>query len=342
MAAAAIHDLALALPKAELHLHIEGSLEPELMFKLAHRNNVAIPYKTVEDVRAAYKFTNLQTFLDIYYAGASVLITAEDFAELTLAYIQRAHSEGLRHCEIFFDPQTHTARGIKFETVVDGIEAGLREGKERFGVSSVLILSFLRHLSEEECFECLELAMPHLARFGGVGLDSSEVGHPPSKFSRLFAKCRELGLRVVAHAGEEAPPTYIWEALNDLQVCRIDHGVQSEKDEALLEHLAKTKTPLTVCPTSNISLRVFNDMADHNVVRLLRRGLMVMVNSDDPAYFGGYLLANYEGLAACGATPEDLVQLAKNSFTSSWLPDAEKARYFAEIDAVFAKWQAAQ
>ena len=327
--------LAKALPKAELHLHIEGTLEPELMVKLAERNHVKIPYASVEEVRAAYKFTNLQSFLDIYYAGASVLIKKEDFKDLAYDYVKRAHSEGLHHVELFFDPQTHTARNIPFATVIEGLEEGLELAKKEFGVTYILIMSFLRHLSEEDGFATLQAAMPYLKKIAGVGLDSSEVGHPPEKFSRLYAKCRELGLKVVAHAGEEGPAAYMWGALNDLKVCRIDHGVRCETDPQLVEHLIRIKMPLTVCPLSNTGLKVFPHMKDHNIIRLLRKGVMVTSNSDDPAYFGGYIGANFAALEACDAKPEDLVQLAKNSFLASWLPEAQVQAKLQEIDAVY-------
>ncbi|WP_292041002.1 MULTISPECIES: adenosine deaminase [unclassified Brevundimonas] len=325
------------LPKAELHLHIEGSLEPELMFELAQRNNVAIPYDSVEAVRAAYDFSNLQDFLDIYYAGANVLLTAKDFEDLTFAYFTRIAADNVRHAEIFFDPQTHTDRGVAFETVVEGIIAGMKRAETELGVSSGLILSFLRHLSEEAAFETLEMAKPYLDRFIGVGLDSSEVGHPPSKFERVFAACRELGLKICCHAGEEGPPAYVHEALDLLKIDRMDHGNRSMEDEALVERLAKEQMTLTVCPLSNLKLCVVKDLKDHPIPSMLAKGLHVTLNSDDPSYFGGYVNDNYIQLArAVGLTREQVIQIAKNSFEGSFLPEDKKAQYLAEIDAYVA------
>ena len=325
------------LPKAELHLHIEGSLEPELMFELAQRNNVAIPYDSVEAVRAAYDFSNLQDFLDIYYAGANVLLTAKDFEDLTFAYFTRIAADNVRHAEIFFDPQTHTDRGVAFETVVEGIIAGMKRAETELGVSSGLILSFLRHLSEEAAFETLEMAKPYLDRFIGVGLDSSEVGHPPSKFERVFAACRELGLKICCHAGEEGPPAYVHEALDLLHIDRMDHGNRSMEDEALVERLAKEQMTLTVCPLSNLKLCVVKDLKDHPIPSMLAKGLHVTLNSDDPSYFGGYVNDNYIQLArAVGLTREQVIQIAKNSFEGSFLPEDKKAQYLAEIDAYVA------
>ena len=325
------------LPKAELHLHIEGSLEPELMFELAQRNNVAIPYDSVEAVRAAYDFSNLQDFLDIYYAGANVLLTAKDFEDLTFAYFTRIAADNVRHAEIFFDPQTHTDRGVAFETVVEGIIAGMKRAETELGVSSGLILSFLRHLSEEAAFETLEMAKPYLDRFIGVGLDSSEVGHPPSKFERVFAACRELGLKICCHAGEEGPPAYVHEALDLLKIDRMDHGNRSMEDEALVERLAAEQMTLTVCPLSNLKLCVVKDLKDHPIPSMLAKGLHVTLNSDDPSYFGGYVNDNYIQLArAVGLTREQVIQIAKNSFEGSFLPDDKKAQYLAEIDAYVA------
>ncbi|WP_312127971.1 adenosine deaminase [Brevundimonas sp.] len=325
------------LPKAELHLHIEGSLEPELMFELAQRNNVAIPYDSVEAVRAAYDFSNLQDFLDIYYAGANVLLTAKDFEDLTFAYFTRIAADNVRHAEIFFDPQTHTDRGVSFETVVEGIIAGMKRAETELGVSSGLILSFLRHLSEEAAFETLEMAKPYLDRFIGVGLDSSEVGHPPSKFERVFAACRELGLKICCHAGEEGPPAYVHEALDLLKIDRMDHGNRSMEDEALVARLAAEQMTLTVCPLSNLKLCVVKDLKDHPIPAMLTKGLHVTLNSDDPSYFGGYVNDNYIQLAkAVGLTREQVIQIAKNSFEGSFLPDDKKAQYLAEIDAYVA------
>lgn len=324
-------DLVSILPKAELHMHIEGSLEPEFMFELAQRNHVAIPYETVDDVRRAYHFHNLQSFLDIYYAGASVLLKEEDFAELVMRYAQRSAAEGVVHAEIFFDPQTHTHRGVSFETVINGLRDGMAEATETLGVTFKLIMSFLRHLSEEDAFATLELSKPFLTKIDGVGLDSSEVGNPPEKFARVFAACKELGLPRVAHAGEEGPPDYIWDSLRLLDVCRVDHGVATAKDPQLLKHIVEAQMPLTVCPCSNISLCVFSDYTQHNAIDLLRKGVCVTINSDDPAYFGGYCGKNYEVLRQCGMTDSDAVQLAINSFVASWLPDADKQQWIKKI-----------
>lgn len=322
------------IPKAELHLHIEGSLEPELMFELARRNGVAIPFDSVEAVRAAYDFSNLQDFLDIYYAGANVLLTRRDFEDLAFAYFQRAAIDNVRHAEIFFDPQTHTDRGVPFAVVVEGLLAGMDRAKAELGVSSGLILSFLRHLTEEDAFATLEMARPYLRHFVGVGLDSSEVGHPPSKFVRVFAAARELGLKLCAHAGEEGPPAYVREALDLLQIDRLDHGNRSMEDEDLIRRLAASQMTLTVCPLSNLKLCVVGDLKDHPVPEMLRRGLRVTLNSDDPAYFGGYVNANYKALADhAGLTREQIVQIARNSFAGSFLSDPDKAARLAEIDA---------
>ena len=322
------------LPKAELHLHIEGSLEPELMFELARRNGVAIPYDSVEAVRAAYDFSNLQDFLDIYYAGAAVLLMRQDFEDLAFAYFKRAAADNVRHAEIFFDPQTHTDRGVPFGVVVEGLIAGMDRARAELGVSSGLILSFLRHLTEDEAFATLEMARPYLHHFIGVGLDSSEMGHPPSKFQRVFAAARELGLKLCAHAGEEGPPAYVHEALDLLKIDRMDHGNRSMEDEALVERLAAEQMTLTVCPLSNLKLCVVDDLKHHPVPEMLRRGLHVTLNSDDPAYFGGYVNENYRQLAeAVGLTREHIVQMARNSFEGSFLPDETKAGYLAELDA---------
>ncbi|TNH96911.1 adenosine deaminase [Aeromonas sobria] len=320
------------LPKLELHLHIEGSLEPELMFELGRRNGVPLPWPDVASVRAAYDFDCLQSFLDLYYRGASVLVTEQDFFDLTWAYLERCAADKVVHVEIFFDPQTHTARGIPFATVLSGIERALQTGEKEFGISWRLIMSFLRHLSEEDAFATLAEAEPFLARIHGIGLDSGEQGNPPSKFTRVFARCRELGLPVVAHAGEEGPAEYIWQAINELHVCRIDHGVRSAEDLALLRYLADTRLPLTVCPLSNTRLKVFGNMAQHNVLRLLEQGLCVTINSDDPAYFGGYMVANFAALAdGLGATMSQLCRLSLNAVEASWLSLADKARLTREI-----------
>ncbi|MDB5668383.1 MAG: adenosine deaminase [Alphaproteobacteria bacterium] len=322
------------LPKAELHMHIEGSLEPELMFALAKRNNVAIPFKSVEEVRAAYSFSNLQDFLDIYYQGANVLQTREDFRDLAAAYFDRAAADCVVHSEIFFDPQTHTDRGIPFETAVEGLLAGMDEAKAKHGITSKLILCFLRHLSEEAAFETLEQAEPWLDRIEAVGLDSSELGHPPSKFERVFARAAELGLKRVAHAGEEGPADYVWEALDLLRIDRLDHGNRSLDDPALVKRLAAEQMTLTVCPLSNLKLCVVPTMDVHPVDRMLAAGLRVTLNSDDPAYFGGYVNDNFRAAAeARGLGRDELVALARNSFLGSFLPKDEVARHIARVEA---------
>ena len=321
------------LPKAELHLHIEGSLEPEQMFEFARRNGVALPFANVEEVRAAYAFSNLQDFLDIYYQGAQVLLKEADFHDLAMAYFRRVAADCARHVEIFFDPQTHTDRGVPFATVAKGLFSAMDEAEQTLGITSKLILCFLRHLSEEAAFETLEQARPWLDRIAGVGLDSSEVGHPPSKFARVFAAARKLGLKVVAHAGEEGPPAYVYEALDLLEVDRIDHGNRSLEDDALTERLVREGMTLTVCPLSNLKLCVVDDLAAHPLKRMLDLGLRATVNSDDPAYFGGYLAQNWiETARALSLTHAELVTLAKNSFTGSFLAPDEIARHLADID----------
>ena len=324
------------LPKAELHLHIEGTLEPELMFELAQRNGVALPYPNVEAARAAYAFDDLQSFLDLYYAGAAALRTADDFHALAAAYIERARADGVRHAELMFDPQTHTARGVPIDTVFAGLARALREAREQHGFSSRLILCFLRHLSEEDALATLDAALPlredYQDLWTGVGLDSGEVGNPPEKFARVFAQARELGFHVVAHAGEEGPPAYIHAALDVLKVERIDHGVRAEEDPALMQRLAQSQTPLTVCPLSNLKLCVVNDLREHNLARLLRAGLRVTINSDDPAYFGGYINANFVATAdALQLTRDELVHLAANSFSASFVPVEQKQRWLDEL-----------
>ena len=320
------------LPKAELHLHIEGSLEPGLLFELARRNGVAIPYASVDEVRAAYSFSNLQDFLDIYYRGMSVLLTEQDFFDLTWAYLERAAADNVRHVEIFFDPQGHTQRGVGFTTVLNGIEAALKRAEADLGITYRLIMCFLRHLSEEDAFATLALAEPHLLRIHGVGLDSSELGHPPSKFARVFGRARELGLHVTAHAGEEGPPAYVWEALDLLKVERIDHGNRALEDPALTARIASEQLTLTVCPLSNLRLCVIDELALSPVRRMLESGLKVTINSDDPAYFGGYVNDNFHAVAnALDLSEADIVQLARNSFTGSFLPPAEQARHLAAI-----------
>jgi len=330
-------ELVRAIPKAELHIHIEGSLEPELIFSLAQRNGLALPYPSVQALREAYAFTDLQSFLDIYYAGASVLLHEADFFDMAWAYFQRAHADRVRHAELFFDPQTHTARGVPVGTVIAGLRRACERAQAELGISSELILCFLRHLSEEAAFATLEDALPYREHFIGVGLDSSEVGHPPSKFSRVFARCRELGLRIVAHAGEEGPPAYIWEALKDLKVERIDHGVRCLEDPALVAELARRRVPLTVCPLSNLKLCVVNDLRDHPMKRLLDAGLCATVNSDDPAYFGGYLNANFEQtVQALGLSRDDVIALARNSIEASFVSEARRVELLAELAAVAA------
>ena len=320
------------LPKAELHLHIEGTLEPDLMFELARRNAVPLPHASVEDVRNAYVFSDLQSFLDIYYAGCRVLLKEQDFYDLTSAYLTRAASQGVRHAEIFFDPQTHTDRGVPFEMVITGIHRALDDGRDRLGISGGLILCFLRHLSADAAMQTLTDAMPYRAWILGVGLDSSEVGHPPSKFRAVYDRGREAGLLPVAHAGEEGPPAYIWEALDVLQARRIDHGVRCAEDERLIDRLVEEQIPLTVCPLSNVKLQVFPTLQQHNLKQLLQRGLMVTVNSDDPAYFGGYVGDTFQAAAiALQLSRADLVTLAGNSFKASFLPDDKKQ---AHLDAL--------
>ncbi|MBC8651375.1 adenosine deaminase [Pseudomonas sp. MTM4] len=309
-----MYDWLNALPKAELHLHLEGSLEPELLFRLAERNKIALPWNDVDALRSAYAFGNLQEFLDLYYAGADVLRTEQDFYDLTWAYLQKCEEQNVVHTEPFFDPQTHTDRGIPFEVAMRGISEALADGRELLGISSGLILSFLRHLPEEAAFKTLEEAMPFRDAFFAVGLDSSEMGHPPSKFERVFAKARAEGFLAVAHAGEEGPPQYIWEALDLLKVSRIDHGVRAAEDPKLIERLIEQQIPLTVCPLSNTKLCVFDDMSQHNILQLLEQGVKVTVNSDDPAYFGGYVTENFMALhESLGMTEEQARRLAQNS-----------------------------
>jgi adenosine deaminase len=324
------------MPKAELHIHIEGSLEPELMFALAEHNKVVLPYASVEDLRRAYAFKDLQSFLDIYYAGASVLQEEQDFYDMTWAYLQRAAADNVRHAEIFFDPQMHTARGVPFSTVINGIDGALRDAHDRLGISASLIMCFLRHLPEQDAFQVLEQSLPYRDKFIGVGLDSSEKGNPPEKFAQVFGECKKIGLHLVAHAGEEGPPAYIQAALDLLQVERIDHGVRCLEDEALSQRLARERMPLTVCPLSNIKLRVFDRLDKHNLLKLLDAGIMVTINSDDPAYFGGYVNDNF--IAAFEALPlqrEHAYQLARNSFEAAFLDAPAKRRYLSEVDAFF-------
>jgi adenosine deaminase len=323
------------LPKAELHLHIEGTLEPEMMMRLAERNDIKLAYGSVEDIRRAYDFTDLQSFLDIYYAGAEALITDEDFYDLTWAYLERAALDNIRHAEIFFDPQTHTDRGVSFATVVEGICGALFEGKSRLGITSRLIVCFLRHLSADAAMQTLESALLYKDRIDAVGLDSSEVGHPPSKFVQVFDRARAEGFLTVAHAGEEGPPEYIWQALDLLKVERIDHGVRCLEDPALVERLVDEQIPLTVCPLSNVKLRVFDTLQDHNLKRLLDAGICTTVNSDDPAYFGGYIGENFLRVQqALDLNADDIRSLARNAFTASFLSVAERKHYIAAIDSL--------
>ncbi|WP_417698267.1 adenosine deaminase [Psychromonas sp.] len=313
------------LPKVELHLHLEGSLEPQMLFDLAVRNNVALPYANVQEVTKAFQFTQLQDFLDIYYQAAQVLITEQDFYDLTWAYLVKCKEQNVLHVEPFFDPQTHTDRGVSFATVINGINRALSDGQEKLGISSELIMCFLRHLDEQSAFDTLDQAMPFLEKIKGVGLDSSELGHPPEKFSRVFAKARELGLLTVAHAGEEGPAEYIWTAINDLKVSRVDHGVAAIQDPELITYLQQTQMPLTVCPLSNTKLKVFEHMQQHNILDLLALDICVTVNSDDPSYFGGYMTENFEALAqALDMNQTQAIKLVENSITASFCDEQRK------------------
>jgi adenosine deaminase len=323
------------LPTAELHLHIEGTLEPEMVFAKAAKHGVTLAYPSIDALRAAYDFSDLQSFLDIYYAGCDVLRDEQDFYDLCWAYLERAQADNVVHVEIFFDPQTHTARGVSYETVHRGLRRALADGRDQLGISSEMILCFLRHLSEEDAFKTLEEARPFVGELAGVGLDSGERGNPPSKFERVFAAARALGLKTVAHAGEEGPAAYIREALDLLEVVRIDHGVRCDEDPALVKELAAARMPLTVCPLSNVKLCVYKRMEDHNLARLLGEGVCITISSDDPAYFGGYVGENYRAIAnALPLTAPDLMTLAKNAVEASWLPAARKAQLVAEIDRV--------
>ena len=338
MPRARLHRLLRRMPTAELHIHLDGSLEPELIFALAKRNGVALAYPSVQALRNAYAFTDLQSFLDIYYAGASVLLQEADFFDLAWAYFQRAAADGVVHAELFFDPQTHTERGVAMGTCITGLARACRQAHSELGLSASLILCFLRHLSQDAALATLEAALPWREHFIGVGLDSSERGHPPQKFAEVFARARALGLKVVAHAGEEGPPAYIWAALDLLQVQRIDHGVRCIEDPALVQRLAAQQVPLTVCPLSNVKLCVFKTLAEHNLPALLAAGLRVTLNSDDPAYFGGYLLQNYtdtfDALPALGVA--EAYTLAHHSLTASFAPEADKLRWLSDLDATFA------
>ncbi len=339
IAADRLPDLLRCMPKAELHMHIEGSLEPELIFALAQRNAIPLPYASVEDLRKAYAFTNLQSFLDIYYAGASVLIQEQDFYDMAHAYFVKAAADKVLRAELFFDPQTHTARGVAMATVVNGLHRACVDAQAEFGIDAALIMCFLRHLSEQEAFETLEQALPYRDKLIGIGLDSGELGNPPEKFAKVFQRCKQLGFHLVAHAGEEGPPAYVWSALDVLQVQRIDHGVQSSKDALLMQRLAKDRIPLTVCPLSNLKLCVYPSLADHNLGKLLDAGLCAMVNSDDPAYFGGYINDNFtQTFAATGLTAQHAYQLACNSFEASFISAAQKRQYIDKVNETFSSF----
>ena len=328
-----INNFIEGIPKAELHLHIEGTFEPELMFEIAHRNNIPINYQSVDELKKAYNFNNLQEFLDIYYAGASVLIHEQDFYDLTWAYLTKVHEQNLVHTEIFFDPQTHTDHGISFDTVIQGIHNALIDGKDKLGISSQLIMCFLRHLVEASAFETLEQALPYKNWIAGVGLDSSELGHPPSKFERVFSKAMDEGFITLAHAGEEGPAEYVWEAINLLKVSRIDHGNRSLDDDQLIKYIAEKQIPLTVCPLSNLELKVVEDLKDHPLLQLMEAGVMVTINSDDPAYFDGYMNENYIQIsAALNFSKKQIAQLAKNSFKASFLPDKKKEKLISQVE----------
>ncbi len=328
-------DLIKNLPKAELHLHLEGTLEPDLLFRLARQNRVSIPYSGIDEIKAAYQFTDLQSFLDVYYQGAGVLLQEQDFYDLSWAYLERAHQDNIVHTEVFFDPQTHTERGIAFEVVIGGIRRALDDANRKFGMTSRLIMCFLRHLSEASAIETLEQALPHRSLFHGVGLDSSEKNNPPEKFANVYRKAKKEGLKLVAHAGEEGPPKYIWDSIRLLEVERIDHGIACEKDPELIDWLAASRMPLTVCPLSNIKLRVFDSMQEHNILRLLDSGLCVTVNSDDPSYFGGYLNDNYRALyESLHMSRKQLEKLVCNSFEASWMDVEQKRDWQEKVSAI--------
>jgi adenosine deaminase len=325
------------LPKCELHIHIEGSLEPELMFALAQRNGIKLPFESVDALRHAYRFRELQDFLDIYYQGMSVLITEQDFFDLAWAYLQRAHADNVRHVEMFFDPQGHTSRGIAFATVVDGLSRAIAQARQELGVSGSLIMCFLRHLDEDDAQRTLDMALEHRARIMGVGLDSSEKGNPPSKFARVYARAREAGFQSFAHAGEEGPPEYVWEAIDMLGVTRVDHGNRALEDDVLVKRLARDRKPLTVCPLSNQRLQVVPDLRHHPLRHMMENDLLVTLNSDDPAYFGGYVNDNYRAVRqSLGLTRDELVVIARNSFVASMMPAEDKARALAEFDRAVA------
>jgi adenine deaminase len=335
-----MHDtdtLIAQLPKCELHIHVEGSLEPELMFALARRNGVRLPYASVEAVRQAYRFGNLQDFLDVYYQGMSVLITEQDFYDLAFAYLARARADNVRYVEMFFDPQGHTSRGVSFTTVLEGLTRAIADAGQQLGIKASLIMCFLRHLEEADAERTLDAALPFKDRIAGVGLDSSEQGNPPGKFKRVFERAREAGFFLTAHAGEEGPPSYVWEALDVLGVARIDHGVRSMEDEPLVDRLARERIPLTVCPLSNVRLRVVQDLAHHQLRRMLDKGLVATVNSDDPAYFGGYVQENYRAAAqALRLGRDEIAAIVRNGFAASLMPKSEKAALLAEADRVIA------
>lgn len=336
MESSALKKLIQGIPKAELHLHIEGSFEPELMFEIAKRNNITLAYDSVASLKKAYKFNNLQEFLDIYYTGAQVLIHEQDFFDLTWAYLTKVHSQHVVHVEIFFDPQTHTDRGIEFEVVINGIRRALEKASSEFNMTYKLIMSYLRHLSEEAAFETLESSLPFKDWIDGVGLDSSELGNPPSKFAKVFEASAKEGYKLVAHAGEEGPADYIWEALDILNVVRIDHGNRCLSDEALTKRLIDQNIPLTLCPTSNVALKVIQKMEDHPVAQMLDRGILATIHSDDPAYFGGYMNENYyETAKALNLTKDQLMQLAINGFEASWLSSQEKELRISEVKDYF-------
>ena len=335
-----MHDtdtLIAQLPKCELHIHVEGSLEPELMFALARRNGIRLPYASVDAVRQAYRFRNLQDFLDIYYQGMSVLITEQDFYDLAWAYLERAHADNVRHVEMFFDPQGHTSRGIPFTTVLEGLTRAIGDAAEKFGVKASLIMCFLRHLDAADAERTLDAALAFKDRIAGVGLDSSETGNPPGKFKHVFARARAAGFFLTAHAGEEGPPSYVWEALDVLGVARIDHGVRAIEDEPLIDRLARERTPLTVCPLSNVRLRVVEDLAHHPLRRMLEKGVAVTVNSDDPAYFGGYVQENYRAAAqALGLERDEIAAIVRNGIAASLLPPPAKATLLIDVDRAIA------
>jgi adenosine deaminase len=329
------------IPKAELHVHIEGTLEAELMFKLAQRNQIQLPYQSVTEVQQAYQFENLQSFLDIYYAGATVLQTQQDFYDLTWAYLEKANSQNIRHTEIFFDPQTHTMRGISFDTVYRGIHQALENAHKQFGITSHLILCFLRHLSAEAAMETLEMALPYKENIIAVGLDSSELGNPPSKFKAVFDRARSEGFLTVAHAGEEGSSDYIWQAIKLLKVTRIDHGVQSLQDPKLVDYLVQNKIPLTVCPLSNVKLKIFPTMAEHNFKKLLDIGIFVTINSDDPAYFGGYMTENYQATqTALNLNKTEIYTMTKNAFEAAFLTTKQRDKYLQELDDFMINYRA--